>query len=76
MIESGMAKAVLDIFRDYCTQMCESRAVLTNEDQVMVVVAQALIDILKSKVGSTDALLRLYATRALAVVLRANPTFR
>ena len=50
MIESGMAKAVLDIFRDYCTQMCESRAVLTNEDQVMVVVAQALIDILKSDV--------------------------
>ena len=76
MIDSGMAKAVLDIFRDYCTQMCESGAALTSEDQVMTVVAQALIDILRSKIGQADMLLRLYATRTLAVVLRANPAFR
>ena len=32
MIESGMAKAVLDIFRDYCTQVCEKSSTLTAED--------------------------------------------
>ena len=76
MIESGMAKAVLDIFRDYCTQVCEKGSPLTAEDQVMTVVAQALIEIVKSKIGSTDTMLRLYATRTLAVVVKANPAFR
>ena len=39
MIDSGILKAILDIFQDYLLAICQNKTTLTNEDQVQDVVA-------------------------------------
>ena len=72
MIDSGRLKAVLDIFQDYCLQMCKSKTPVGNDGPVQQFMAQALIEVLKSKFSSTDIHIRLYAFRALSVICKAN----
>jgi len=78
MVDSGIVKAMLDIFVDYFLSPTQKRQVqLGCEDESAVLqVGNLLLRIVASRACLSDFHLRLYSFRALAVVCKVHPGFR
>lgn len=77
MLDSGVLKAMLDIFIDYYMQLLNRALPPTQDDESFVLqIGNSLLLVLASRASQLDFHLKLYAFRALAVVCKVHPGFR
>ena len=73
LLDTGILKAMLDIFNDYTLKGISSNQQVRSEDNILQnEIGQVMIAVIQSKMSQFEFTLKLYAFRTLAVICRRN----